>query len=367
MLHPTSLSISLSLSHCRCNHKTGEWAHNNRRTKFPNRMWLSNFSILDPDSGSESEKENNKNDKNDKNKENDLPHDCTWIDSNSELNSELNLSLNSNLFESVKISPLTPTTAPTATLTPTSPSTLTPSPTPTATPTPTTAPTSHTLSKHTIITPTSVFATITVTDTYTDIDTTTIAPSAHTTTATHTITDTITDTHTTTLSPTLSLTTTDTDTDILAPAEARTVRTNNTVTPIPTLSARTLLQQWNVRTSQEIFQKMKILAHEELEKIEKKNNPNYAKNLNLNKNKNQIENITTFLTMEIDNRKEQEKAGEKEELEGTVKSSVNSELAAFEELRWYVTLSDPDNTYENAGQGQNMMTLKGKTLIFLYF
>ena len=39
----------------RCNHKTGEWAHTTRLTRFPERKWLSHFSILNQN---ENEKQN---------------------------------------------------------------------------------------------------------------------------------------------------------------------------------------------------------------------------------------------------------------------------------------------------------------------
>ena len=51
-----SLSLILSLSFIsgyRCNHKTGEWAHTTRLTRFPERKWLSHFSVLDIDPRSE--------------------------------------------------------------------------------------------------------------------------------------------------------------------------------------------------------------------------------------------------------------------------------------------------------------------------
>lgn len=47
----------------RCNHKTGEWAHTTRLTRFPERKWLSHFSILN-----ENENQNNLNTSNDDNK-----------------------------------------------------------------------------------------------------------------------------------------------------------------------------------------------------------------------------------------------------------------------------------------------------------
>ena len=50
----------------RCNHKTGEWAHTTRLTRFPERKWLSHFSILNHD-----ESQNNLNTNNDNNDNND--------------------------------------------------------------------------------------------------------------------------------------------------------------------------------------------------------------------------------------------------------------------------------------------------------